>query len=83
MNQIVKTILDKLVALASNRSFGRIESLYRISARRHGVQFVGFFERHRLALFQDPVTGSSFAVRQGETIASGINRVRARFGFTD
>ena len=55
-------------------------SLYRASARRWGVEFIGIVEKHWIVLFQDPITGSSFAVLMGESVESGIRRVRERFG---
>lgn len=82
MNRILKSILDKIVVLAAGRKFIPAESLYRFKARRHGIEFIGIFEKHRVALFQDPVTGSSFAIKEGEPVESGILRVRTRFGFT-
>ena len=82
MNRLFKNILDKLVVLAAGRKVIRIESLYRFKARRHGIEFLGIFERHRVVLFQDPITGSSFAIKEGEPVESGIRRVRSRFGVT-
>lgn len=82
MNSFIKRIIDRIVVTAAGRNFIRAESFYRFKARRHGVQFLGIFERHQLALFQDPVTGSSFAVKQGEPVETGIRRVRDRFGVT-
>ncbi len=55
--------------------------LYRATAHELGVEFIGVFEKHLIVMFQDPLTGSSFAIRFGESIDSGIRRVRERFGF--
>lgn len=57
-----------------------LEFLYRRKANRYGVQYIGLNKKHQLALFQDPVSGSSFGVRTGESVESGIKRVRERFG---
>jgi hypothetical protein len=54
--------------------------LYKFQADKLGVEYLGLYEKHRVALFQDPVTGSSFAIRDGETVETGILRVRKRFG---
>lgn len=57
-----------------------LSRIYRASASRSGVEFIGIVEKHWIALFQDPLTGSSFAVKVGESVESGIRRVRERFG---
>ncbi len=54
--------------------------LYQIRAVKHGVRYLGFNKKHRIILFQDPITGSSFAVKAGERVETGIQRVRERFG---
>ena len=33
-------------------------------------------------MFNDPVTGTTFCVRRGETIGQAIERVRARYRYT-
>lgn len=53
---------------------------YRFQAGRLGVRYLGIMEKHGIALFQDPVTGSSFAIKEGESVLSGVRRVRSRFG---
>ncbi len=80
MNRNLRRVLDKLIDVAEKLGVVRTESYYRVKARRHGVQFLGVFERNRMALFQDPITGSSFAVAENEAVESGIRRVRSRFG---
>ncbi len=57
-----------------------LEFLYKRKANRYGIQYIGLNKKHQLALFQDPVSGSSFGVRTGESVESGIRRVRERFG---
>lgn len=58
------------------------DRFYRYKAHQFGVIYIGIFEKYRVALFQDPVTGSSFAVKDGDPVESGIRRVRARFGLS-
>ena len=82
MNRWLEMILNKVVTAAEKRGLLRKEALYRLEARRHGVQFIGVFERNGLALFQDPITGSSFAVARNEAVETGVRRVRARFGLS-
>lgn len=50
--------------------------------RPNGIEFIGVqqFDVCALALFNDPVTGSTFALVPGETVSDGLARVRARFG---
>jgi hypothetical protein len=56
------------------------DSYYKFQALRLGVSYLGIFGDTGLALFRDPVTGSTFAVRDGESVKSGIRRVHQRFG---
>jgi len=44
-----------------------------------GVQYAG---QQEFAMFNDPVTGTTFCVRRGETIGQAIERVRARYRYT-
>jgi hypothetical protein len=76
------SILVRILEIAVDLRLLQPDSLYRFQARRLGVKYLGTFEKHRLALFQDPVTGSSFAVRVGEPVESGIRRVRSKFGLS-
>jgi hypothetical protein len=76
LNRFRQQILD---AILSYRA-ALVERQYRAEAAEFGVRYVGIFETHRIAVFQDPVTGSSFAVKSGESVRTGISRVRARFG---
>lgn len=76
LNRIRQQILDAVVQYRSRLA----ERHYRAEADAFGVRYVGLFEPHQLAVFQDPVTGSSFAVKTGESVHSGICRVRERFG---
>lgn len=57
-----------------------LDFLYKRKANRYGVQYIGLNKKHQIALFQDPVSGGSFGVRTGESVESGIQRVRERFG---
>lgn len=75
-----KASLPKDLETAMDRNEKAIEILYMQKANRYGVQYIGLNKKHRLALFQDPVSGSSFGIRTGECIESGIQRVRERFG---
>jgi hypothetical protein len=72
--------LARITETGAERNLVRREIHYRIKAYQLGVVFLGVFEQHRIALFQDPVTGSSFAVEERESVESGIRRVRAKFG---
>ncbi len=83
MNRYLRRILDRIVAAADRHRIIRKDSFYRFQARRNGVQFIGIFERNGMALFQDPLTGSSFAIAKNEAVEAGIRRVRARFGISD
>jgi hypothetical protein len=56
------------------------ERLYRFQADLFGVEYLGVFEKQRVVLFQDPVTGSSFAIKEGDAVETGVVRVRERFG---
>ena len=76
LNRIRRQILDAIVKYRSRLA----ERQYRNEAAEYGVHYVGLFETYQLAIFQDPVTGSSFAVKSGESIRHGIRRVRERFG---
>lgn len=76
LNRIRRQILDAIVKYRSRLA----ERQYRNEAAAYGVQYVGLFETYQLAVFQDPVTGSSFAVKSGESVRHGIKRVRERFG---
>lgn len=83
MPRFVTTVLDKMIDSAFGRMMIRPQTIYRFKAYRHGIEYVGLFEKHGLALFQDPVSGSSFAVKEGEPVESGIRRVRTKFGLSD
>jgi hypothetical protein len=72
----------RITETAAEWKLVRREIHYRFKAYHLGVVFLGVFELHRLALFQDPVTGSSFAVEEREPVESGIRRVRAKFGLS-
>ncbi len=52
--------------------------------KRLGVEYRGIMgdPENQGAIFQDPTTGSSFAVRPGEAVEEGVNRVRERFGLS-
>lgn len=76
LNRIRQQILDAMMKYRSRVA----ERQYQSEAAAFGVQYVGLFEPYQLAVFQDPVTGSSFAVKTGESVREGINRVRERFG---
>jgi hypothetical protein len=76
LNKIRMQILDAMVKYRSRLA----ERHYRHEAAEYGVEYVGIFEPYQLAVFQDPVTGSSFAVKSGESVTEGIHRVRERFG---
>lgn len=51
----------------------------RIEAIVLRVDFIGIHRKSGIALFQDPVTGSSFATKPGEPVKAGLRRVRDRF----
>lgn len=74
--RIRQQILDAVVKYRT----GLAERQYRSQADELGVRYVGLFATHQIAVFQDPVTGSSFAVKSGESVRAGVGRVRARFG---
>ncbi len=76
LNRIRQQILDAMMKYRSRVA----ERQFRHDAATFGVQYVGLFEPYQLAVFQDPVTGSSFAVKTGESVRDGIFRVRERFG---
>lgn len=76
LNRFRQQILDAVVKYRSRLA----ERQYRNEAAEYGVTYVGLFEPYQLAVFQDPVTGSSFAVKTGESVQTGICRVRERFG---
>jgi hypothetical protein len=76
LNRIRQQILDAVVKYRA----GLVERQYRSQAAELGVRYVGIFATHQIAVFQDPVTGSSFAVKSGESVRAGMCRVRARFG---
>lgn len=76
LNRIRQQILDAVVQYRSRLA----ERRYQSEAAEFGVEYVGLFEPYQLAVFQDPVTGSSFAVKSGESVRTGICRVRERFG---
>jgi hypothetical protein len=76
------SFLARITETAAEWNLVRREIHYRFKAYQLGVVFLGVFERHRIALFQDPVTGSSFAVEEREPVESGMRRVRAKFGLS-
>jgi hypothetical protein len=78
--EILNRLRQRVVETFRKCGFRMTERQYRYEAARKGVQYIGLFEKQRLVLFQDPVTGSSFAVKCGESVSSGILRVRTRFG---
>lgn len=75
-------LAEKMAMAGKTRSAALPEVAYQFHAERLGVRYLGVYEKHRVALFQDPVTGSSFAIREGETVETGIQRVRERFGLS-
>ena len=76
LNRIRQQLLDAMMKYRSRLA----ERQYRHDAAEFGVQYVGLFEPYQLAVFQDPITGSSFAVKTGESVQDGVCRVRQRFG---
>lgn len=39
--------------------------IHKCKASKYGVQYIVMNKKHQIALFQDPITGSSFAIREG------------------
>jgi hypothetical protein len=50
-------------------------------ARLRGIEFIGVqhLGESKLALFNDPETGTTFSLHAGETIGEAIAHIRARF----
>ena len=78
--RVAPFLLSRILESAARYRVISRDRLYRIQACLHGVEYLGIFMKHRVVLFQDPVTKSSFAIKEGDAVESGIYRVRARFG---